>query len=626
MKKLISIAVAAVMIAGVAATFVGCGDKEFSTEIDWNVDLSKPITLKGLFPNAGMKNFGKDDTAEIIQRETGYEVEYKELASKGAEDAVGKYLSSHETFNFMKLNDACYTPYLDGTFVDLKDLLEKTPEGQVLYQLINLMDNGWDAVKYVDEKGVEHIYGIPDFGYVHMIDHALIWNTNHLEQIGFETEFGHTLPETLGEVTWAFEKLQDKFGSNSSYHAFGIPGAAAAEVTPIAACFEVPNNFYVDENGKIQIKNYSPNMADYVMYMNYLYEKGIISSQWNGSSAATANQAFGDELHSCIYLPYWNVTALVNAIVAKDKIAKTMGVTNNFQTMHDEAIAWTLRIRGDGSSVTHRGQTIACKDQEKALLPGDPGGISYYTVIPYYMAKNARHVINYLAKKMEAFATFFGGDEGKHWNALSEEEIAERDLPKAEVYTEETDALYTAKESFKDKILFVRPYHYSYTDARSGEEKTVEVNEPGKWIRLTERYPSGQIAENSQYCTGTNAIAAKVYCHLHELGFNAWYYCDNNPDPEEWISNPMFMSPVMKLWGPVNIITRSHFLTGVETAISAKADPNPKKDQDPLKILKVNLDSARTKKAPNNGKSYYYWSDAISDEMTAWYNSSKNKA
>ena len=58
--------------------------------------------------------------------------------------------------------------------------------------------------------------------------------------------------------------------------------------------------------------------------------------------------AFAQEQHSCIYINYWSITSLVNGIVAYKQIAKKMGVDNTFQNMHDKAIAWTLRIRGDG--------------------------------------------------------------------------------------------------------------------------------------------------------------------------------------------------------------------------------------------------------------------------------------
>lgn len=245
------------------------------------------------------------------------------------------------------------------------------------------------------------------------------------------------------------------------------------------------------------------------------------------------------------------------------------------------------------------------------MLRGDPGGVSYYTVIPYYMRENARYVIDYLGKKMEAFANFFGGDEGVHWNVVD----APAGAPAAEDYTEENDAEYTKYENFSESICFVRPYSYTFTDYRKSEEgEEVTVSEPGKWIQLTQRYKDF-ISNNSQYCTGTNAVTAKIYCHLHELGFDAWYYCDNFPDESSYIHNPMYMAPFMKKWSQVNILARSWLLTGIEGAIGTV-------DGNPLDTLDFYRNGCRQKYVSKSGERFYYWADDVSDEMTAWYNAS----
>ena len=66
------------------------------------------------------------------------------------------------------------------------------------------------------------------------------------------------------------------------------------------------------------------------------------------------------------------------------------------------------------------------------------------------------------------------------------------------------------------------------------------------------------------------------------------------------------------LWSPVNITSRSYLLTGVETSI---------KSSDPLKDYQIYLDGALATSVKISGTKYYYWSDAISEEMTNWYNS-----
>ncbi len=645
MKKFLSITLAVSMLATAAAALVGCGGGTLyqTADIDWDVDLSKPIELTGLFPDSGMKTFGNDDTSRIIEAKTGYKVKYEELTGASVEGEISNALMNQEPYDFMKLNDGCYTPYLEadgyegGSFLDLTELLENTPEGKVLYQLVDLMDYGWESVKYTDSKGVQHIYAIPDFGYVNMTGSALVWNVKHLEKIGFSKQYNHDIPETLGEFTWAVEELQKTFGSKKSYNAFGVPGAASAEIDPITGCFEVPYNFYVDGDGKIQIKNYSPNMQDYILYMNKLYNDHVLADNWNTSSSNTVAQMFAEENHSVAYVTYWNLTPFIDTIVGNKNFASNNGYANTVQEIHDKAIKWGTRLRGDGYTFNDpQGNPVSCKNQTKSKLPGSSGGSSYFTVIPNYMAKNARYVIDYLAKKMECFADFFGGngllladqeqygnDPAKfptetHWYEIPTPTGA----PAAADYKSDkaTDDKYTAYEDFEEGICFVRPMHYEYVDTRTkdvggfsedGSPVTVVVDEPGRWIKITERYVD-YIADNSQYCTGTNAIAAKVYCHLHELGFKAWYYCDYFADPEEWIPNPLAMAPPFKLWSPVNITSRSYLLTGVETSI---------KSSDPLKDYQIYLDGALATSVKISGTKYYYWSDAISEEMTNWYNS-----
>ncbi len=640
MKKAISITLAAAMLLTGAAAFAGCGGL-YTAEIDWDVDLSKPIELKGLYPET-VGAFGKDDTAKIIEDETGYKMTYEELGSN-ADNDVNNFLTNRADYDIMKLTQAQYHPYLEnGTFLDLTEILETTPQGRTLYQLIDLMDYGWDSVTYTDSQGEKHIYGVPDFGFICMTDSALVWNLSHLEEIGFSDQFpGVEIPETLAQVTWALEHLQEHFGKdNDKYHALGIPGSNSCEISQIKSAFEVPWNFYVDENGKIQQYVYSPNVDNYVQYMNGLRKQGILSAAWQNETQSAANQKFASEDNSCTYISYWNVTPLVETIVSTKTIAQKLGIENNAETIKDEVIRWSLRIKGDGTG----GSPV----QEVGRLEGDPGGVSYYTVIPAYKAPRALYIIDYLAKKMEAFADFYAGVEVDHWNKIQPGDIGKagskdsggygwveepvglsKDAPRGEDYTPERDAEYAQYENLKENIIFVRPYEYSYTkysnkdpeagnklDPENMNEEVINIKGGGYWCQLTDRYIS-QIADNSQYCNGTNSIAAKSLFHLREKGFDAWQVSD--PEGVGRIPDPMFMCPPMNHWAPVSILCRTMLKNGIAAAIDAND-------------WKTSLDSARDKakresvkkKAPDGTiEVYYYWSDVISDEMTAWYNEVK---
>ena len=623
MNKKLAVVVAGVMLASCMTAFVGCGT-EYTSNINWDVDLSNPIELRGLFPETGMGAFGRDDSAKIIEEKTGYKMNYQEMGAN-ADNDVQKFLSTVEPFHIMKLTEAQYHPYLeDGTFLDLTEILENTPQGRTLYQLIDLMEYGWDSVKYTDSEGKQHIYAIPDFGFVCMTDSALLWNLDHLNQIGFKNKYGVDIPETLSQVTWALETLQAKFNPDGkgSYHALGIPGSNSCEVTPLKGAFDMPFRFYVDENGKIQQYVFSENTTKYVQYMNKLRRGNILSEAWQNETQAGANQKFASELNSCTFISYWNVTPLINAVVSQGNIAASMGIpatNNNYEYMRDNAVKWGLRIKGDG--------TDGSRVQEEALLEGDPGGVSYYTVIPFYMAEDALYVIDYLTKKIEAFADFYAGTEGTHWNKVvpGSEEFPDATAPLAEDYTEEKDAEYSKHENLPEKIIFIRPYEYTYTkysnkdpeagnrldeDPANVKEEKVTVSGGGFWAKLTKRYIE-QIADNSQYCTGTNAVSAKSLFHFRETGFDAWQVSE--PDGKGRIPDPMYMCPPMKMWAPISILSRTLLKNGIASAIDAV-------DSDPVESLNATRQGAREKSVKKpDGIRYYYWSDAISEEMTKWY-------
>lgn len=604
MKKLIAILLTVCLTASLCTFLFGCGGmgQEYTYEINWDVDLSKPIDIKGLYPETSLPSFGKDDTAQIIEDTTGYKVEYTEVKGSTADNEINSILSTQTEYHMLKLSEAQYHPYLEqGTFLDLTELLEKTESGRKLYDLIDLMDYGWDAVTYYDADGTKHIYGVPDFGYCVMEDTALIWNVDHLKQIGYVNEDGSVkVPATVEEFTDAVNKCQEKFGqNNSSYHAFDIPGDNSVLVTPLVSAFGVPLEFYVDENGKISQYIFSDEIAKYAEYMNGFYKSGVLSKAWgNGSSSASCNN-FANELCSVTFQPYWYVTALVNAIASKNIIPQKMGLSNDFRVVHDQCIAWTTRVRGDG--------TNGSQNQEKAMIHGGDAGVSFYTVIPNYMAEYALYVIDFLGKKLEHFDEYYGGIEGTHWKPVATPEGAKD-------YYEDGDYGYQQYETYAgaDSIIYLRPYSYSYRVGEMKADGTYEkrtITGGGKWVQLTQRYLD-HIVDNSQYCNGTNRVSANVLFHLRETGFDAWQV--TVPMDDSIITNPMTMSPPLNNWSVVSILSRTVAKRGVSSAIRAEGSTA-------TQSIEITRQSMYTKSVKKEGVTYPYWSDAIVDEMTNWY-------
>ncbi|MDE7296511.1 MAG: hypothetical protein K2N84_04520, partial [Clostridia bacterium] len=160
MKKAAAIFMAGIMGLGMVGALAGCGggdelgDITFE-EIDpfergtgrdddlinWDADTSKPITIDGLYPEMGLGGLdvATSDTAKIIEKTTGYKVEYKEIVGTG-DDQVRKDIMKKEKHNFMKLTSAQFTEQLESkTFLDLTGLLCKTPQGRKIKELIGLM-------------------------------------------------------------------------------------------------------------------------------------------------------------------------------------------------------------------------------------------------------------------------------------------------------------------------------------------------------------------------------------------------------------------------------------------------------------------------------------------------------
>ncbi len=629
MKKAAAILLAGVMGLGMVGALAGCnhGDDNSLTNnpgftagidpfergtgrdddlINWNADTSTPITIKGLYPEMGLNGLdvNTSDTAKIIEKTTGYKVEYKEIVGTG-DDQVRNTLMNRDEHHFMKLTSAQFTEQLENeTFLDLTGLLCKTPQGRKIKELIGLMDYGWESVTYTDTKGHTGIYGIPDFGYCMMEDSALVWNNAHLKEIGYVDENGSVkIPSTLTEVTDALFKLQNKYGSNTNYHAFGIGGENSCRVTPFMSAFDCPIEFGVDDEGNIQLYIYDDSVIDYCEYMNMLKRNSILSASWQNSDAAKLCSNFADGLYSCVFMTYWWVTPLVNAAVAKGTLANDLGITNDYQTVHDDGISWNTRIRADGYSWTNdvTGVTYTAPVHEKAKLHGGDDGVSYYTVIPYYMADEALNTIDFLAKKLENFAAYYGGEEGTHWNKVD----APAGAPDISAW-EEDNFCMRPYEDYKEKIIFMDPYSYKTTDG-NGNETTVSGG--GYWIQLTDRYIK-QIADNSQYCNGTNRVEAKVLFHLRETGFDAWQV--TVPMDDTIIKNPMSMMPPLRSWSNVNILSRTKALRGVAAAMSAEKG-------NAAAMIQNAREGLKTESAKKGNVKYYYWSDAIVTEMTSWF-------
>ena len=459
------------------------------------IDFNNKPELRMLFPNSGLSNSEFDNcwATDYFEKQTGYKVKYEQSLSDQISD-VSDILMNTRDYHMLKLESGVYNGFashLETNFADLTDVLEKY--GQDL--LNKIPEEAWDAVR--DENG--RIYAIPETGFSGMIGTALVWNMDHLASIGY-TE----VPDTLGEVDDAFNKLQAKYGYDTEYHAFAI-SSPNTYVNTLAAAFDCPKDFYENENGEISHVMFSQEYVNYTKWMTGLVDKQILSAMFASydNQKIINNFALGNV--SCGYLPYWTINSLIDKLLEKQFLSEEEA---------REKLGWSLFIKGDG--------TAGSPVQEKAKYIAYDS-VGYYCVVPNHMAVYAAYAVDWMNTKIkdEVFEGFKLGEEG---------------------------------------------VHYEWTTANDPEGIKIILPSTGKtkYVKVLSQYQV-DILPISMYQTGANAEIAKELWPIVEKSYNAWsVLVPTEPTkdyPYEVLGNAMEMAPYIPGWSNNDIYARSYVLT-----------------------------------------------------------------
>lgn len=499
MKKIISILV---FIASVVL-LTGCKLLTTTTQnIDLSVDINKnKPELRVIYPNSGIPNseFSQSYTTKMYEEVTGYKVTYEQILESDISKVITNILVNRQEYHLMKLDPGTYgTEYKNKSFAELSDLIDVY--GQDLKRVIP--EEAWAAV--TNENG--EIYGIPEVGFSGMMGFALVWNKNHLQSVGI-----HKIPETIGEVNTAFEKLQAKFGSEvgSNYHAFAMQGSQAY-IEPFGMAFGLPKDFYVTEDNKISHVMFHDQYLPYMNWLNALQNKKIISQAWQSLTGAEIMTQFAREEISCGYIPYWNMNSLYNMMAATPKYESKEAAKEN--------IEWSLYIRGDGTN----GSLV----QEEAKFYAGLG-IGYYCCIPIHMASYAPHVINWMNERIkeENYLKFYCGTEGEH-------------------------------------------YEFTTEDDPEGVEVTIGGEK--KYAKSIGKY-STDVLVNSMYASGGNPTVAVGCWALREKTYNSWDILVDINDPN-CVRPAMEYTPYISGWSEIDIQSRSWVIT-MEQGYINETDP-----------------------------------------------------
>ena len=386
---------------------------------DWTIDVEatkKDVQLLTYFPNSGKSGdfFQNSYIPQKLEEITGYKVTFNQTSEGGADTQVQTILTGKEPVDMLKISPTLFNNYVtQGYFTDLTDGLEKYAPN--VMSLSKITEQQREACSYNGK-----IYAIPEVGHTTMNNLGLAWNMDHLASVGIDT-----MPSTISEFEEAMVALQTKYGGNANYHALGIAGTHA-DANPFSATFDVPKNWFVNENGELENVLFSDRTEQYLSYMHTLASRNMIASGWSGQSSSTVISNFVQGFSSCIVLSYWEWTPLRDSLVAAYPDFPSDVVTGNQKKAYvygvedheygvapsDAMVQYNLYITGDGKYGTNY--------QEKGKVR-DSHGIAYYITVPVASAKDAAYTLDWINYKQTEEVTILqiAGEENVHYQAVA---------------------------------------------------------------------------------------------------------------------------------------------------------------------------------------------------------------
>lgn len=357
MKKKFS--VMTTLLLAILLVLTGCSTKKDST-----TDLSgdKPV-LKHL----GFKrNFdpNTDAVATMLEKETGYKVNYEVLPMENTDDKLNLMMANKEEIDILKLTATQYHKLAaEGALAPLDDLLSEY--GKTLLEVND--EESWKTAQ-IDGK----TYGIPERSPRAFVGDALGIRKDVLEQLNAE------MPTNLDELYNLLIRIRDETNF--------IPMTGFQPIIhPISGAFGI-NAEWVEKDGKIVNRVEEEGMKEYIEFMQKLYAEKLIDQEWPINDHAKARDKFAAGEAAIMASYGWGVSGVLAPALEED-----FGTT----------IEFIMGLEG--------------KDGQKGAWL-EATGVSFYIAIPN-SSKNKEHTMNYLNMKVQPdlFKQLAIGTEGVHW-------------------------------------------------------------------------------------------------------------------------------------------------------------------------------------------------------------------
>lgn len=530
-----------------------CG-QTIDPNADWTIDISttkQDVKLNTYFPASGKSNdfFQNSFIPQNLKTLTGYDVVYNQTSESSADTQVQAMLTGKENIDMLKIGPTLFNNYVtSGYFTDLTDGITKYAPN--LDSLSNITKEQRETCTY-DGK----IFAIPEVGHTTMVNVGIVWNMDHLKAVNI-----NKMPENITEFQDALIKLQEHFGTDANYHALGLPGTMS-EGNPITSAFDVPKNWYENNDGELENMLFNDQTESYLKYMNNLATKNVIASGWSGQVESTVMSNFVNGYSSAIVSSYWNVTNLRKAMVASypdfpsDVSTETKKESYVYGTNEadygfasdDALIQRNVFLKGDGTN----GSKIQTKGKAR-----DSHGVAYYITVPVANSKRAAYTLDWVNEKQTEEATILtiAGKEGVHY--------------------EKVDSID------KDAVKL---------NTKDGESE--------EYIKILPKFYD-EISGMSQYQTAVNPTVARKWWPIAEKGFDAWSVLVT--DEEQLILDPFALHPVLKEYSKVDLLAQNYVVTQLQNVINKGISQ---------------LESARETYTKR------FFKDAVKDEINNWYKS-----
>ena len=428
MKKILSLILCMALLLSSLLVLASCGGGGGNDdEINYDIDLTQKPALSILMPNSGksIDAVNSSPNALLIEQLTGYKATYTQLPAADAAKVLNTELMDKKPYDAMKLTKDQFSDLVNNDLlVDITDALSVfAPD-----LLANISEESWEVVT-VDGR----IYGIPERASSDNIENPIIFNYDLLLSLNLD------VPETLDELKNVLKEMTEELGR---------PALTFDRYTPLIHAISGAFGIYsfwqeYEVNGEKQVLFYmnAPRYAEYVEYMNELYNLGYIDQEVPTLTSADATTRFVNGFNKntqgakagAFAGSLWSVPAIVTGLQSNGVIS-----ANEATDTLDNHLCYVRSIKENAS------------DPEKVYRSS---GYTYITAIPYYMAENAGYALDWMNSKIkdteteDNFRQMVLGQEGVHWNYSPSEGYFPID-PK---FQEKDDASYYMTGSNENK-------------------------------------------------------------------------------------------------------------------------------------------------------------------------------